>query len=254
MVRSYPVTDAATGCQRLCDIARQATSAAAFRETALALLAGLIEFDAALFHELSPRVPLERAASIGLELAALEAGRDGWDENAVLFGRLRELALAQDGVVTDSEAFPAGSRARKAWQTRVERPLRVRTLLMGHLLVQERILSAVLLFRRSARGFSARDQACLRGLLPALALGDALHQALEHKSLSGPPAQLRCVDQRLTARQREIVERVALGHTNAQIGSALGLSENTVRNLLTEARRRLGAANRAEIVRVAVLR
>jgi DNA-binding CsgD family transcriptional regulator len=74
------------------------------------------------------------------------------------------------------------------------------------------------------------------------------------KSPSGPSTQLRCFDQRLTPRQRDIVERVALGHTNDQIGEALGLSPNTVRNLLTETRRRLGAANRAELVRLAVLR
>ncbi|MBC7171090.1 MAG: DNA-binding response regulator, partial [Polyangiaceae bacterium] len=40
----------------------------------------------------------------------------------------------------------------------------------------------------------------------------------------------------------------------ASIGRALGISEHTVRNLLVQVRARLGAANRAEIVRLAVLR
>jgi DNA-binding CsgD family transcriptional regulator len=74
------------------------------------------------------------------------------------------------------------------------------------------------------------------------------------RSRIAPPTQLRCSDQRLTPRQRELVERVALGHTNAQIAAALSLSENTVRNLLTATRQRIGAANRAELVRLAVLR
>ncbi|HKU39122.1 MAG TPA: LuxR C-terminal-related transcriptional regulator, partial [Polyangiales bacterium] len=100
----------------------------------------------------------------------------------------------------------------------------------------------------------ARDQATMRALVPALAVGDALQQALAARALRGPAVRLRCQDQRLTPRQREIVERVALGHTNAQIGAALGVSANTVRNLLTDVRRRLAAANRAEIVRLAVLR
>ena len=249
-----PVGDVLVDCRAVCELARNATDLPAYRSSALALLSQLIDFDAALFHELSPRVPFERGAFLGVDLRALDEGRGDWDENAVLFGRLRDLALEQDGVVTDREAFPVNGRARKAWAARVEQPLRVRSLLMGHLLAQERLISAILLFRRNARGFAARDKECLRELLPALALGDALQQALSAQPLAGPAVRLRCVDQRLTPRQRDIVERVALGHTNAEIGSALSLSANTVRNLLTEARRRLGAANRAEIVRIAVLK
>ena len=62
-----------------------------------------------------------------------------------------------------------------------------------------------------------------------------------------------CVDGRLTARQRDIVSRVALGQTNAQIATALGLSANTVRNHLARVFARIGASNRAELVRLAVL-
>ena len=63
-----------------------------------------------------------------------------------------------------------------------------------------------------------------------------------------------CRDKRLTERQREIVEHVALGHTNAEIGAAIGLSVRTVRNLLVAIMKRLDASNRADVVRVAVLR
>lgn len=240
----------------LCELAQRAGGSLEYRRGALALLAEWIRFDAALFHELSPRVPLDRAALVGLTPEQIDASRARWDENAVLFGRLRELALEkeQGGVASDHAAFPAGSRARKSWEERVARPFRVRAMLAGHLIVRDKIISLVVLFRRTAARFSARDQATLRALLPALAIGDALHQALAANVLSGPAVALRCQDQRLTPRQREIVERVALGHTNAQIGQALGLSANTVRNLLTDVRARLGASNRAEIVRLAVLR
>jgi DNA-binding CsgD family transcriptional regulator len=47
---------------------------------------------------------------------------------------------------------------------------------------------------------------------------------------------------------------VALGHTNDAIARALGLSPNTLRNHLAEVFRRLGAANRADVVRLSVLR
>lgn len=36
-----------------------------------------------------------------------------WDETAVALGRLRDLAMVQSGVASDTEAFPLGSRARR---------------------------------------------------------------------------------------------------------------------------------------------
>ena len=238
----------------ICDLARQAADLSAFRSAALAQLLACIPADVAVFHELSPRVPLTRAALHGVSLEVMEAGRTRWDENAVLFARLRELALTRAGVAGDREAFARDARARAAWRERVCKPLGLHASLLAHLVVNERLVSALLLGRRSARGFSAAEQRALERLVPALAVGDALQQSLAQGAVAGPPTGLRCLDQRLTARQRELVERVALGHTNHEIGQALGLSANTVRNLLAETRRRLGAANRAELVRLAVLR
>jgi DNA-binding CsgD family transcriptional regulator len=240
----------------LCQLAQRSTELALYRSAALALIGKCVPFEAALFHELSPRIPLSRGAILGIELAALDAGRRGWDDNAVLFARLRELALANEGVATDRAAFARDARVSAAWRERVCKPLSIRSAMIGHLIVQERIISVLLLCRRSRAAFSGRDESALKALLPALAIGDALQQTLADRAqpLTGPPTELRCTDQRLTARQRELVERVALGHTNAQIAAALGLSEHTVRNLLTATRQRIGAANRAELVRLAVLR
>jgi DNA-binding CsgD family transcriptional regulator len=237
----------------LCELAQHAESLPAFRAGALKSLAQELNFDAALFHELSPRIPLDRAAVVGLDSGVLAASRRVWDDNAVALGRLRELALTQGGVASDRDAFPEGSRARRTWLARVAKPLRVQALLAAHLVAQGRIVSVLLLFRRSS-AFRASDQAILRALVPLLSVCDALQQSLQGRPASGPPTRLRCLDQRLTPRQREIVEHVALGHTNDAIGDALGISPNTVRNLLTEARARLDAANRAELVRLAVLR
>ncbi len=237
----------------------------AWRARALEILARLVPFDRALFHELSPRVPLDRAALVGLDLRALTAGLGRWDANAVELGRLRELALEQRGAVTDREAFPLGSRGRETWTRHVARPLGVGSALLGHLVVHEQIVSVVLLGRRSllpARAFTGADRRTLARVLPVLAVSDGLLQTLAPslaattppRALRGPRTRLACVDQRLTPRQREIVVLVALGHTNEAIGAALGISPNTVRNLLVQVRARLGVANRAEIVRVAVMR
>lgn len=254
MVRSYLVEAVDRLARELNQHAAQAKHLLEYRERALGALRGALSFDAALFHELSPRARLEHAALIGLEPDALAAGRDSWDDNAVVFGRLRELALAQGGVATDADAFPPRSRERALWRERVERRFGVAATLAAHLIVAERLVSVVVLFRRTRTAFSRREQDLLRELSPVLAVGDALHQALIAARPLGVATRLRCVDQRLTTRQREIVEHVALGHTNVQIGAALELSANTVRNLLAQACRRLGAANRAELVRLAVLR
>ena len=101
--------------------------------------------------------------------------------------------------------------------------------------------------------FTAAEAATLGAVAPALALADALLQGLDAAPQRPVPTRLRCEDQRLTARQREIVELVAMGHTNAAIAAALAVSPNTLRNHLAEVFRRLGASNRADVVRLAVL-
>jgi DNA-binding CsgD family transcriptional regulator len=225
-----------------------------WRAAALGVLRELIPFDAAILHELSPRVSLARAALMGVDRSTLEANRRRWDDDAVALGILRDRALAQGGAATDDEAFPPGSSARKRWHARVARPLRLRSALVGHLVVRRRIVAVVLLGRRRSPAFDVRERVALARLLPTLAVADALQQHLETGTVRGPAAALECVDLRLTPRQREVVVQVALGHTNAQIGQALRISPHTVRNLLAQVCTRLHAANRAEVVRLAVLR
>lgn len=55
----------------------------------------------------------------------------------------------------------------------------------------------------------------------------------------------------LTPRQREILQLASEGASTAAIGEQLGLSAGTVRNYLSEAILKLGAANRIEAARIA---
>ena len=52
----------------------------------------------------------------------------------------------------------------------------------------------------------------------------------------------------LTSRELCLLEWLALGRTNVQIGQCAARSEKTVRNQLTALYSKLGAANRAEAV------
>ena len=52
----------------------------------------------------------------------------------------------------------------------------------------------------------------------------------------------------LTARELQIVELVALGRTNAEIGTELWIAENSVKQALKRMFRKLKASSRAEMV------
>ena len=59
----------------------------------------------------------------------------------------------------------------------------------------------------------------------------------------------------LTPRQREVLQRVALGERNKEIGRALGIGERTVETLIARACERLGCNNRlAAVVRAGIVR
>ncbi len=234
-------------------LARAATDAVdlrTWRRTALEVLREVVAFDGALFHEMSPRAPFANAVAVGVDLARIDATRTRWDDLAVELAPLRGAAAEHGGVAIDADAFRGAARAR--YRRLVERPLGARSLMGLHLEVQGAIIAVIFLLRRADPGFSARERDRVKPLVPVLALGDAFHR--RPVPLTGLRDEVVCRDQRLTARQREIVEHVALGHTNEAIGAALGISPHTVRNLLAKVRRRLGAANRAEVVRLAVLR
>ena len=106
---------------------------------------------------------------------------------------------------------------------------------------------------RRGGAFGPEVIASLREVAPVLAVADALLESLDGIPRRSTPVQLVCADERLTARQRKITEHVALGHPNNEIAAALGISPNTLRNHLVRIFGRVGAANRADLVRLAVL-
>jgi two-component system response regulator DesR len=55
----------------------------------------------------------------------------------------------------------------------------------------------------------------------------------------------------LTDRERQVLRMAAEGMATLEIASRIGLSDGTVRNYLSEAISKLGAANRVEAARIA---
>lgn len=229
-----------------------ATELVPFRAAVLERLRVSVPFDAAMFHAFSPRVPLSTAALVGIDPQRVAATSGAWDSFAVELGAIRELAN-QHGVATDRMAYPRAGKSRERFLRLVARPFGMRSMAMVHLSVRGRVRSAIALFRGASDAFGPEHVALLRAAAPSIALGDALLSIETDAPRANLAVRLVCEDQRLTLRQRSIVEHVALGHTNEAIAGALDLSPNTLRNHLAEIFRRLGASNRADVVRLAVL-
>lgn len=239
----------------LAEIARAAVYATGlvdYRRRVLDILAREVRFDAALIHALSPRVPLETAVVRGLDVRALARSALRWDELGDVLSPLRNLAN-RELVATDRQALPRQSGARRLLRAVVLRPFGQRAVCVVHLVVQERVVAAVVLLAKRPDAFAEPELHRLRTLAPGIAVGDALHQHLDGVRRASVPTRLVCVDQRLTQRQREVVEHIALGLTNAETGMALGVTEHAVRNQLARIFAAIGACNRADVVRLAVL-
>jgi DNA-binding NarL/FixJ family response regulator len=61
-------------------------------------------------------------------------------------------------------------------------------------------------------------------------------------------------DEELSARQVEVLGRVALGNANKQVAAALNITEKTVKAHMTNIMNKLGASDRTHAVTIAVRR
>ena len=98
-----------------------------------------------------------------------------------------------------------------------------------------------------ARGYLLKDS-------PASDLAEAIRRV--HAGLRAVDPALaaeawNAEEDPLTDRERQILQRAGDGRTSADIASELHLSEGTVRNYLSEAIAKLGAANRVDAARIA---
>ncbi len=58
--------------------------------------------------------------------------------------------------------------------------------------------------------------------------------------------------ERLSPREREIIQMVAVGMSNQAIGERLYISDKTVKNYVTSIRRKLGVENRIQVALAAI--
>ena len=103
---------------------------------------------------------------------------------------------------------------------------------------------ANMVFDRGGRDFSERDRAVLELLGPHLALIRRRNRQHAVGSRGNEATSS------LTAREREVVDLVAQGWTNGEIGAALFISTGTVRKHLDNVYAKLGVRSRAQAIAV----
>ena len=150
--------------------------------------------------------------------------------------------LVPDVLVTDIE-MPGMTGLEVAAALKISRPA-VRTVILttfarpGYL---RRALDS------GARGYLLKDR-------PAAELADAVrrvHQGLRVVDPALATEAWSAEDDPLTDRERQILQRAGEGRSSSEISAELRLSEGTVRNYLSEAISKLGAANRVDAARIA---
>lgn len=98
-----------------------------------------------------------------------------------------------------------------------------------------------------ARGYLLKDR-------PAAELADAVRRVHRGLRVIDPALATEAWSAELdplTERERQILQRAGDGRATAEIAGELRLSEGTVRNYLSEAIAKLGAANRVDAARIA---
>ncbi|GHG33818.1 MULTISPECIES: helix-turn-helix transcriptional regulator [Amycolatopsis] len=99
---------------------------------------------------------------------------------------------------------------------------------------------------------AAHEVAVRLGAIPLRdAVRDLAHRARVELDGVEPAPPARTVTDPLTDRERDVLERVALGRTNRQVGEELYISEKTVSVHLSRVMAKLGASRRAEAVAIA---
>jgi DNA-binding CsgD family transcriptional regulator len=126
----------------------------------------------------------------------------------------------------------------KVWKMICPRPDHWHVM-AGPIVVRGQLVGSVGCTRdRSMPAFDTQNLADLSGICLHLSIWAATARAKDRSFKT----------ERLTARELQIVELVALGRTNAEIGTELWITENSVKQALKRMFRKLEVSSRAEMV------
>lgn len=211
-----------------------------FPQRALERLQAALGFDTAMMMALSqPRRPL---AMLNKEpyrpfLRRYQAESRRYEPDLV---RTRRATGEGRGAFIDREIYSGAEMRELPFFAEIIRPQGITSQLIGLMHLRGEPLAKIHLCRHGrGKGFGANELDAFRQVLPLLGVA---HAAFALPGRSGP-APLEA----LGARERQVVELVARGLRNREIGALLGTSPNTVRNQLHRLFEKLDVSGRTEL-------
>jgi DNA-binding NarL/FixJ family response regulator len=226
---------------RLAEIAGAAPALPVYEREVLAVIAPRVGFDVAMFKRagaVGPYTP-------GLDPALKRACEPHWTTFGAETKPVAHAAMECGGVALDVDVLGLSRMERLSYYQQLMRPHGGRSTAMAYLSHRGQLIGALALGRTSG-SFRARELEYLRAIVPTLSLCEAVAVAPAR-----PDVDRDALDA-LTPREHEVLGYLRLGYTNAQIATALGSAERTVRNQLSSAYAKLGVATRAEAAVLAV--
>lgn len=220
----------------LIGLAFEANDRAEFRDEVLRRLLACTGADFALFACADSLPKTEEAPHLDVQVA--RASRFTYLESSPLMERAFRY-LKRCAVAIDTELFRRSEWERLPYVERHQRAYGVKSSLLASWVSrsQEPI---VLTLARTDRRFSQKHADAFKRLYKTLVVADSSFGACPPQC---PPDEL----DGLTARQRQIVEYLCRGYSNAEIALACNISPFTVRNHLVTLFDRFGVATRTEL-------
>jgi DNA-binding NarL/FixJ family response regulator len=157
---------------------------------------------------------------------------------------LERLAAWQPAVVLQDLLLPGGMDGIETTRRILERVPEIRVVALTASVDEARMMGVL---RAGAAGYVRKhaDPEILLAAVRAVAKGRTyIDPAVARQVLDASPAGA----DDLTAREREVLRRVALGHTNKQIAAELFISEETVKTHIGKVLAKLDAENRAQAI------
>jgi DNA-binding CsgD family transcriptional regulator len=231
----------------LAELAARCTSRQQFRSESLRRLQPMIGFDSAVFCSRSAEKPASVNAPTS-HTASLVTNFETYVED---LRPVERAANAAGGVAVDLQVFSPRQRQRLRFYREIVEPQGIRSLLAIYLKLGAREAGVIYCARQHRTRFDERTCTVARALVPVLALGDGVHPSGDARD-DVQFGTTRPDWSRLSRRERELLEYVALGLRNQDIATALSVSPHTVRNQLSAVYEKLGVANRTELARFAV--
>jgi DNA-binding CsgD family transcriptional regulator len=224
------------------EMARSASSIDVYDRFILERLQRLVGYDVAFLV----RGGGPNHVTFGFDEPIRRACADRWPIFARELDVFARDALAHRGAGIDLVFFGSSELAKKTYYRDIMQPLRGRSTLIGYLSRRGQVEAKLALGRKQGTpDFTDAELTTLEALLPTLTL-------CEFAVRPSRPESSDLALATLTPREREVMDYLTLGYTNAEIALACGTSPATVRNQLSSVFHKLGASTRAEAVALAL--